>query len=51
MGDFIFMTWQEFEQQFSIQLNEQQKSAVQSKHASRPNQTDICISDMPRAFC
>ena len=29
-GDFIFMTWQEFEQQFSIQLNEQQKSAVQS---------------------
>ena len=24
------MTWQEFEQQFSIQLNEQQKSAVQS---------------------
>ena len=30
MGDFIFMTWQEFEQQFSIQLNEQQKSAVQS---------------------
>ena len=29
-GDFIFMTWQEFEQQFSIQLNEQQESAVQS---------------------
>ena len=25
MGDFIFMTWQEFEQHFSIQLNEQQK--------------------------
>ena len=24
------MTWQEFEQQFSIQLNEQQKSTVQS---------------------
>ena len=28
------MTWQEFEQQFSIQLNEQQKSAVQSVDGS-----------------
>ena len=26
----IIMTWQEFEQQFSIQLNEQQKQAVQT---------------------
>ena len=25
----IIMTWQEFEQRFSIQLNEQQKQAVQ----------------------
>ena len=26
----IIMTWQEFEQRFSIQLNEQQKQAVQT---------------------
>ncbi len=26
----VIMTWQEFEQRFSIQLNEQQKQAVQT---------------------
>ena len=30
------MTWQEFEQRFSIQLNEQQKQAVQTVEGPVP---------------